>query len=257
MYVRISLLVFLMVFLSGCANYSQGDLMRQERAFEEIQSRVAAQHDRIEELRNDLDQVQASLEQLRKEAAQRLMDLEFRLEPGASYPGPRPGQEASRPEDQDKKAISQEIPRALKKIEPDADKPVIADDPGNAEKALYDKALALYYAEQPEQARKQFRIFIDEYPESQLVPNAWYWIAEAHYTEKDFPRAILGFRQVLEKFPEDPKAPDALLKIGYSYERLNDFRNALFYLRVLTQDYPDSSAARKASDLIPELRNKV
>ncbi|MFP4128056.1 MAG: tetratricopeptide repeat protein, partial [Desulfonatronovibrio sp.] len=92
--------------------------------------------------------------------------------------------------------------------------------------------------------------------DSKLVPNAWYWLAETHYTEKDFPQAILGFRQVLEKFPENPKAPDALLKIGYSYERLKDFRNALFYLSVVTQDYPDSSAARKASDLITELRNK-
>lgn len=258
MNIRVSILGFVMIFLSGCAYYSQGDLVQQERELEELQGRVAVQHDRIERLRNDLDQAQTSLEQLRKEAAQRLMDLEFRLEPGASSPGPRPGEETSRSEDQEKEALSQDIPRALKKIEPEPepDKSVIADS-GNTEKALYDKALALYYAEKPEQARKHFRNFIDEYPDSQLVPNAWYWLAETYYTEKDFPQAILGFRQILDKFPEDPKAPDALLKIGYSYERLNDFRNALFYLGVLTQDYPDSSAARKASDLIPELKSKV
>lgn len=256
MYVRISIVGFIMVFLSGCVSFSQGDVVRQERELEEVKRRVAVQHDRIEGLSSDLDQVQTSLEQLRKEAAQRLMDLEFRLEPGASYPGPRPGQETSRGQDQEKEAVSQEIPQALKKIEPEPDKPVNSDS-GNSEKALYDQALALYYAEKPEQARKQFRNFIDEYPDSQLIPNAWYWLAETYYTQKDFPQAILGFRRILDKYPEDPKAPDALLKMGYSYERLNDFRNALFYLGILTQDYPDSSAAGKASDLIPKLKEKV
>jgi tol-pal system protein YbgF len=124
------------------------------------------------------------------------------------------------------------------------------------ERSHYDRALSHYFAQQPLQARDEFKKFMDIYPQSPLVPNARYWLAETYYMEDDYPRAILTFRRLLEQFPDDPKASDALLKIGYSYERLNDLPNSLFYLDILIQDYPGSAAALRASDKIKELRSR-
>lgn len=144
----------------------------------------------------------------------------------------------------------------LKKHETAENKPGVENDHYDNERSHYDRALSHYFAQQPIQARDEFKKFMDNYPQSPLVPNARYWLAETYYMDGDYPRAILTFRQLLEQFPDDPKAPDALLKIGYSYERLNDLPNSLFYLDILIQDYPGSPAALRASDRVKELRSR-
>lgn len=260
MYPRLCFSAIMLVFLSGCAlSHTSEDLMRQEKAIVDLQRQTASNHERIARISSDLEKIRTSLELLRNETAQRLMDMEISLEPAADFRGPGPQEDEFRFEQLTSPDISQVIPEALKMPEPAVDrpKPEPSDERPLPDKALYDKALGLYFAEKPEQARETFQEFTEKYPQSSLMPNAWYWKGETHYMEKDYPRAILTFRQVLEKFPDDPKAPDALLKIGYAYERLGDFRNALFYLGVLTQDYPDSASAGRAADKVRELRDKV
>ncbi len=255
MYFKVFCAAFFLVMLSGCAfTYPQEDLMRQEKAIKNIEQQAAFHHEQIAALREDMDQVRTSLDLLREETALRLMDLEIKIEPGADYDGQVPYEE------EDSQAlfdVTLKIPESLKMPEPARDKPEPATDRPDFEQSLYDKALAHYFDGESEQARDKFKSFIEKYPGSRLVPNAWYWMGETYYLENDYPQAILTFRQVLEEYPDDPKAPDSLLKIGYSYERLKDFRNALFYLGILTQDYPESSSARKASNKVRELRDKV
>ena len=258
MYPRVFFSAIMLFFLSGCAlSYTSQDLMRQEKAIVDLERQTASHHERIVRISSDLEKIKTSLELLRNETAQRLMDMEISLEPAAEFRGPGPYEEEFRFEQLASPDIPQVIPEILKIQEPALDRPEPSDERPLPEKSLYDKALGHYFAEKPEQARETFKEFTQKYPQSSLMPNAWYWKGETHYMEKDYPRAILTFRQVLEKFPDDPKAPDALLKIGYAYERLGDSRNALFYLGVLTQDYPDSAAADRAADKVRELRDKV
>jgi tol-pal system protein YbgF len=112
---------------------------------------------------------------------------------------------------------------------------------------LYNKALALLLdKELPALARRQFLRFMDNFPESSLMPNVLYWLGETYYTEKRYERAIGSFEQVLRIFPRHPKAPDALLKIGYCREKLNEIPAARFHLKALIRRYPKSSSAKLA-----------
>lgn len=110
--------------------------------------------------------------------------------------------------------------------------------------ALYNAALNDYYAEKFEQARSAFDRFIDKYPKSELVPNAYYWKGETYYSEKNYAQAILTFKEITGRYGKHSKAPDALLKIGMSYDKVGDSDNAIFYLRALIEDFPSSHAAK-------------
>ncbi len=248
---------FILLALAGCAAGSVNQSAQQEDSIYQLQKRLEHQEESLAMLKADIQEVQARVEALRNETAQRLMDLEFSLEPGAGHPGPGPHEYEYRHESPQPRDQFQTIPGQLQGPDPDAHVPVMAEIARDEARKLYDQALVRYFDEQPLLARNKLRELIQTYPESGLIPNAWYWIAETYYMERNFPRAIIAFRQVLDKFPDDLKAPDALLKIGYCYEHLEDYRNALFYLGVLIQDYPDSPAARRAGPKIEELRQKV
>lgn len=267
MYSRLIILCFCLSILTGCAAQVSQDLRRQKVIIKDLEHRMDQQEHEMIGLQNHLDQLDLRMENMRQETASRLMDMEFRLEPAQMLPGPAPHQDeyrygqAASVQDSvtEEPAPPEKTADEVKKApEPEpSSKPQVADKPENHEKVSYDQALKLYFAEKSQEARDAFSRFIENYPQSSLVPNAWYWLAETHYMDKNYPRAILSFRQVMDKFPDDAKAPDSLLKIGYAYERLGDFKNALFYLSILVQDYPDSNAAQKAEPRIRELRTRM
>lgn len=267
MYSRLIILCFCLSILTGCAAQVSQDLRRQKVIIKDLEHRVEEQQQEMAGFQNQLDQLDVSMEKLRQETASRLMDMEFRLEPAQMLPGPAPNQDEYRygqsASVQDSAAEDPAPPEKTadevrKAPEPEpSSKPQVDNKPENNEKDSYDQALKLYFAEKSQEAREAFNMFIENYPQSSLVPNAWYWLAETHYMDKNYPRAILSFRQVLDKFPDNAKAPDSLLKIGYAYERLGDDKNALFYLSILVQDYSDSDAAKSAGTKIKELRARM
>ncbi|EMG38721.1 tol-pal system protein YbgF [Desulfocurvibacter africanus PCS] len=115
-----------------------------------------------------------------------------------------------------------------------------------AQKARYDKALALVWDKKPEAARTLLNEFLVDFPTSNLTPNALYWLGETYYSQKRYSLAILTFKDVMRRFPVHSKASDAALKIGYSYEQLGDTQNARLVFKNLLKTYPDSNSAELA-----------
>ena len=66
----------------------------------------------------------------------------------------------------------------------------------------------------PAEGRKILQQFLEDDPQSGLVPNALYWIGESYYQEKNYAQAILTFKDVTRRFPKHHKAAASLLKIG-------------------------------------------
>ena len=60
-----------------------------------------------------------------------------------------------------------------------------------------------------------FQAFIRDYPESSLLPNAWYWLGESYYVTQNYELALDAFRTLLDEYPASRKEADALLKLGY------------------------------------------
>ena len=114
------------------------------------------------------------------------------------------------------------------------------------DKGAYNAALALYDKNQLAAAEQRFSAFLQEYPQSPLVPNAMYWLGECYYSTGKMDSAIMIFKDVAGRFPRHPKAAAALLKAGYAYAKLNDMENAQFYWQILIDDFPDSAPAALA-----------
>ena len=116
------------------------------------------------------------------------------------------------------------------------------------EKAAYDAAYDLLRPEQRryKEAAAAFTEFLAKYPNSELAPNARYWLAEANYVTGDNTAALEAFRAVVEQYPDSPKAAGAWLKIGYILHAQGKSDEARTVLQRVIKDYPSSPAAGMA-----------
>lgn len=90
--------------------------------------------------------------------------------------------------------------------------------------------------------------FIKARPQSELLPNAYYWIGEGYYSEKNFENAIVQFQDVIEKFPSHPKASAALYKQSLAFESMGEGKKAAALRKKLIEVYPSSDEAKKAKE---------
>jgi tol-pal system protein YbgF len=114
------------------------------------------------------------------------------------------------------------------------------------EKEAYDAALNQFKVGNYQACVAAFQTFVVNYPNSQLVPAAQYWIGNAYYATRDFKVAIATQQKVVASWPDNPKAPDAMLNIASAQTELGDQKSARETLRLLIQKYPTSPAAGEA-----------
>jgi len=87
------------------------------------------------------------------------------------------------------------------------------------------------------------RAFLTKHPRHDYADNAQYWLGEAHYAQKDYPRALVEFRNVIETYPRGNKVPDALLKVGYCYQALGQAEKSRAVLEQVVNLYPKTEPA--------------
>lgn len=101
-----------------------------------------------------------------------------------------------------------------------------------------------------------FTNFIQQYPQSPLVPNAEFWMGEAHYQMSDFQGALVNYQAVVQGYPNSNKAPDALLKIGYSQYEMGNYSAARKTLSSVIRQYPNSNVAKLAQQRLARMRKQ-
>jgi tol-pal system protein YbgF len=126
-------------------------------------------------------------------------------------------------------------------------------DPAAAQ-GVYDVAFNALRGGDYAKASRQFRGFIQQYPDSALTPNAWYWLGESYYVTMNYPVALESFQHLLSQFPQSEKAPDALLKVGYSQLELKQDAAAKATLQAVTTKYPGSKAASLAHERLQRIQ---
>lgn len=117
----------------------------------------------------------------------------------------------------------------------------------------YQAAFALLREARYEEAKQAFGNFLDSYPQSALTPNAWYWLGEVNYVNKDFDTAVGQFRKVVDGFPQSNKTPDAWLKLGYCHYELGQWDKAREALRAVAQRFPEHAAAGLANERLERM----
>jgi len=97
------------------------------------------------------------------------------------------------------------------------------------------------------------RELITRYPRHELADNAQYWIGEAFYDQKDYPRAISEFRKAATDYPHGNKVPDAMLKLGFSYLAGGQIADGRRALQQVINVYPRTGPARLAAARLESL----
>jgi tol-pal system protein YbgF len=120
--------------------------------------------------------------------------------------------------------------------------------------ALYLKGLDLLKAGDATNAREQFTKFLEQNPKHELAANAHYWIGETYYSEKNFESAILSYQEVIKSYPGKEKVVAAMLKQAMSFNAIKDGKSAKFVLKKLIDGFPKSEEAKRAKELLKEIK---
>lgn len=118
----------------------------------------------------------------------------------------------------------------------------------------YDLASNLFRRNDFKAAIEAFKDFLRDYPQSQLAPNAQYWIGISYANLKDARNALAAQEQVVSKYPQSAKAPDALLAIAAMQTEQGDPASARNTLEDIIARFPSSDAAGKARTRLTTLR---
>ncbi|MEM7003839.1 MAG: tol-pal system protein YbgF [Pseudomonadota bacterium] len=126
--------------------------------------------------------------------------------------------------------------------------------PAATERDAYRQAFDAMRGRQFDVSMQAFQKLIEDYPNGQYTPNAFYWIGEIFLVaQQDAEQARQSFMQVVNLYPDHQKAPDALYKLGVVYATLGDAEASKRYLDRVQREYPDSSAAGLAQKYAAEL----
>jgi tol-pal system protein YbgF len=123
-----------------------------------------------------------------------------------------------------------------------------------SDRAEYERILAYFKEGNLEGSREGFSAFLTEYPNSDLAPNARYWLGESHYGKKDYKQAIDSYDRVELDYPQSEKVPAAILKKGFAYLALKDKKRASSAFKQVVTLYPKSPEAGKAYDKLNQLK---
>jgi tol-pal system protein YbgF len=123
-----------------------------------------------------------------------------------------------------------------------------------SDKLEYERLLAFFRNGDLDGARQGFAAFLRDHPNSDLSPNARYWLGESHYGKKDYKQAIDSYGRVELDFPQSEKVPAAILKKGYAYLAMKDKKRASLAFKQVVTLYPRSPEAGKASDKLSQLK---
>lgn len=97
-------------------------------------------------------------------------------------------------------------------------------------------------------ARSGFEQLISEHPSSDLVPEAWFYLGEAHSVEGNASAADSAYATVVSRFPRSPRASTALYKRALLLEGRGETAAARTMLNQVIERYPRSDEAALARE---------
>lgn len=97
-------------------------------------------------------------------------------------------------------------------------------------------------------ARNGLTVLIQQYPQSDLVPDAQFYIAESWDKEGKGPQADSAYALVVAKYPQSPRAATALYKRARAMESKGNKTAARAMYTQLVQTYPRSDEAALARE---------
>lgn len=236
----------------------------EQRAQNKDQSSVAMlnqlqqMQSQLQQMQGQLEELQHQVQQLQDKSKDQYLDLDSRVGrlEAASKAGATPASGSSAPAAPAAAAAGAAAgnPAPAANTPPaKAAKPMSAADKAAAQ-AAYDAAFKTLRGGDYVGASRDFRQFIEKYPDHPLTSNAFYWLGESYYVTTNYQVALEAFQHLLSQFPQSEKAPDALLKVGYCQVELKQVPAAKATLETVVKKYPGSKAASLAKERLRRIQ---
>lgn len=126
--------------------------------------------------------------------------------------------------------------------------------PEVGEKAAYKNAYELVKDRSFDQAVVAFTEFLSSYPLGRYAPNAHYWLGELYLvvTPAEPELARQNFKLLLDQYPDHNKVPDTLYKLGRVHFLKGNREQSRDYLNRVIAEHPSHPAAQYAQDFIDQ-----
>lgn len=221
----------------------------------ELYRQLQSLQEEVMQLRGLVEEQSHQLQELKQQSLDRYMDLDRRLSGGAAA-----APLAATPTATGAPPLATGIEPINAQQPPASTAPATAAAPAQAapagEQDAYKQAYAKLKGQQYTVAIQSFDAFIKDYPSSELVPNAHYWLGELHLVEspQNLNAADQSFAKLLSDFPQHAKAPDALYKQGKIAFLRGDKAKAKKLMQRVIDEYgaSGSSAPQLAKQFIDE-----
>jgi tol-pal system protein YbgF len=118
--------------------------------------------------------------------------------------------------------------------------------PGVTAESLYANAMRDKDGGNYDIAGQEFNDYLKYYSNSEMAPNAQYYIGEIYYTRKDYDNALKAFDAVLERYPDNNKTLDAMYMKGRTLFLMGERTKAANEFRAVYARAPRSELAAKA-----------
>ena len=125
--------------------------------------------------------------------------------------------------------------------------------PGLSAKQLYDSAMKDRSGGNLDLALAGFEEYLKYFGNTELAPNAQFYIGQIYYDKNDFRNAIPAFDSVLERYQENNKTPDALYMKGMALLKSTQRNAAAQEFQSLVQKYPNAEVTAKARQQLKAL----
>ncbi len=121
-----------------------------------------------------------------------------------------------------------------------------------ADKVAYITAYEAYKTGGAAQAIAPMKKFINDYPQSQYVPNAYYWLGEFNLAVNppNFAVATTNFKIVTSKYPKSAKAAAATYRLATLADVDQHQATAIALMKTLVKNYPGTQEAGFATDYL-------
>ncbi len=268
-YLGLSLMTLSLVFTVGCETVppAQSDTVPTESEPAQVQDSTVALDlvtdttNELKQLRERVELLEFELNRTQKRMTQLYDDIDIRLrklerhsdsQPSTSEPTTETS-EGSAPieaEASDDSSTQQQTTEDSSAEQPISDDESVGEIQieivSEGDREVYDKAFRSLRDGEYEDAIAEFGRLVEQFPNSQLLDDSWYWIAEANYVTQNYEAALPVFERVVEEYPDSQRASDSMLKIGYVYYEMADFEKAGKYLNQVIELYPASRSAFSA-----------
>ena len=193
----------------------------------------------VRRLNGLLEEATQALRLLEAQSLERYVDLDRRLASGAA-------------EENDEVAGSTDVaPIPAPSDTPASGRAVDAQE---GEEAAYRAAYELVREREFDDAVAAFTAFLADFPFGRYAPNAHYWLGELYLVldPPDPELARQNFKLLLDQYPADPKVPDALYKLGRVQFIKGNRQRSKEYLDEVIREYPSHAAAQLARQFLLE-----